>query len=50
MNDIVRQRDAELKAAVTASLTGNVKAAFAKLGGNVRQVEREDLGTETARH
>ena len=49
MDDIVRQRDAELKAAVTASLTGNVKAAFAKLGGNVRQVEYGELGAETAR-
>ena len=50
MDDIVRQRDAALKAAVTASLTGNVKAAFAKLGGNVRQTDRETLGIETARH
>ena len=50
MDDIVRQRDAALKAAVTASLTGNVKAAFAKLGGNVRQTDRETLGVETARH
>ena len=49
MDDIVRQRDAELKAAVRASLTGDVRAAFAKLGGSIRQVEREDLGSETAR-
>ncbi|MDE0696023.1 MAG: hypothetical protein OXH76_09360, partial [Boseongicola sp.] len=47
MDDIVRQRDAELKAAVRASLEGDVKAAFARLGGNVRQVG--DLATETAR-
>ena len=49
MDDIVRQRDAELKAAVKASLTGDVKGAFAKLGGNIRQVEYSDLGIETAR-
>ena len=50
MDDIVRQRDAELKAAVKASLTGDVKGAFAKLGDGIRQVEYGDLGTETARH
>ena len=49
MDDIVRQRDAELKAAVRASLTGDVKGAFAKLGDNIRQVEYGELGTETAR-
>ena len=49
MDDIVRQRDAELKAAVRASLTGDVKGAFAKLGDNIRQVEYGDLGAETAR-
>ena len=49
MDDIVRQRDAELKAAVRASLQGDVKAAFARLCGNVRQVEHGDLAAETAR-
>ena len=49
MDDILRQRDAELKAAVRASLTGDVKGAFAKLGDNIRQVEYGDLGAETAR-
>ncbi|MYI69788.1 MAG: AAA family ATPase, partial [Boseongicola sp. SB0673_bin_14] len=49
MDDIVRQRDAELKAAVRASLATDVKAAFAKLGGNVRQADRDGLATETAR-
>ncbi|MDE0615949.1 MAG: AAA family ATPase, partial [Rhodospirillaceae bacterium] len=48
MDDIVRQRDAELKAAVKASLTGDVKGAFAKLGDNIRQVEYGELGAETA--
>ena len=47
MDDIVRQRDAELKAAVRASLQGDVKAAFKRLGGNVRQAG--DLAAETAR-
>ena len=50
MDDIVRQRDAELKAAVRASLTGDVKGAFAKLGDDIRQVEYGALGAETARH
>ena len=49
MDDILRQRNAELKAAVKAGLTGDVKTAFAKLGGNIRQVEYGDLGAETAR-
>ena len=49
MDDIVRQRDAELKAAVRASLAGDVKGAFSKLGGNVRQVGHGEIGTETAR-
>ncbi len=48
MDDILRQRDAELRAAVRASLTGNVKTAFARLGDNIRQVDRADLGVETA--
>ena len=47
MDDIVRQRDAELQAAVRASLQGDVKAAFARLGGNVRRAG--DLAAETAR-
>ena len=49
MDDIVRQRDADLKAAVKASLTGDVKTAFAKLDGNIKQVEYGELGVETAR-
>ena len=48
MDDIVRQRDADLKEAVRASLSGEVKTAFAKLGNRVMQVERGDLGAETA--
>ena len=50
MDDILRQRDAALKEAVRAGLAGDVKTAFAKLGDRVMQVEREDLGVETALH
>ena len=48
MDEIVRQRDAELKEAVRASLAGEVKTAFARLGGNIAQVERDELGTHAA--
>ncbi len=48
MDDIVRQRDAELKAAVKASLTGEVRAAFAKLDGHIAQVEKKELGQAAA--
>ena len=48
MDEIVRQRDAELKEAVRASLAGEVKTAFAKLGGNVAQVEKNELGVHAA--
>ena len=50
MDDILRQRDAALKEAVRAGLAGDVKTAFAKLGDRVMQVERDDLGIETALH
>ncbi|MCY3701507.1 MAG: conjugative relaxase [Rhodospirillales bacterium] len=48
MDEIVRQRAAELKAAVRASLAGEVQTAFAKLGGHIVQVERNELGTDAA--
>ena len=48
MDEIVRQRDAELKEAVRASLAGEVQTAFAKLGGHIAQVEKNELGTEAA--
>ena len=48
MDEILRQRDAELKAAVKASLTGNVRAAFAKLDGHIAQVEKKELGQAAA--
>ena len=40
MDRIMRQKDAELKAAVEASLKGDIKKAFQKLGSNVAEVTR----------
>ena len=48
MDEIVRQRDAELREAVCASLAGEVKTAFAKLGGHIAQVDRDAIGTHAA--
>ena len=48
MDEILRQRDAGLKEAVRASLAGEVKTAFAKLGRHIAQVEREELGATAA--
>ncbi len=48
MDEILRQRDAELKEAVRASLAGEVRTAFAKLGGHIAQVEREELGADAS--
>ena len=48
MDEILRQRDTELKEAVRASLAGEVKTAFAKLGGNIAQVDRDAIGTHAA--
>ena len=48
MDEILRQRDERLKEAVRASLAGEVKTAFAKLGDRVSQVDRDYLGLDTA--
>ena len=48
MNEIVRQRDVDLKAAVRASLAGEVKTAFARLDGHITQVDRDAIGTHAA--
>ena len=48
MDEILRQRDAELKEAVRASLAGEVKTAFAKLGGSIAQVDRDAIGALAA--
>ena len=49
MDEILRQRDADLKEAVRASLAGEVKTAVAKLGDRVSQVDRAYLGLDTAK-
>ena len=48
MDEILRQRDAELREAVRASLAGEVKTAFAKLGGHIAQVDKDELGISAA--
>ena len=48
MDEILRQRDMELKEAVRAGLAGEVRTAFEKLGDRIAQVEREDIGKEAA--
>ena len=48
MDEILRQRDMELKEAVQAGLAGEVRAAFDKLGERIVQVERGDIGVEAA--
>ena len=48
MDEILRQRDVELKEAVRAGLAGEVRTAFEKLGDRIAQVEREDIGKEAA--
>ena len=48
MDEIVRQRDADLKEAVRAGLRGEIGTAFEKLGDRVSEVEREALGVDVA--
>ncbi len=48
MDEILRQRDMELKEAVRAGVAGEVRTAFEKLGDRIAQVEREDIGAEAA--
>ena len=48
MDEILRQRGAELKEAVRASLSGELKTAFAKLGERVSEVTKERLGLDAA--
>ncbi len=50
MRDILRQQDPDLKAAVEASLAGDVERAFEKLGDNVEAVKPDNLpGAAAAR-
>ena len=48
MNEIMRQRDPALKAAVEASLAGDVRRAFEKLGQNVAEVRPDNLAGAAA--
>ena len=48
MDEIMRQRDPELKAAVEASLAGDIYRAFEKLGGNGAEVKADNLAGAAA--
>ncbi len=48
MDEIMRQRDPNLKAAVEASLAGDVRKAFEKLGPNVAEVKADNLAGAAA--
>ena len=48
MDQIMRQRDPDLKAAVEASLAGDVTAAFEKLGDNIAEVKPDNLAGAAA--
>ena len=48
MDEIVRQRDPALKEAVEASLAGDVRKAFEKLGSNVAEVQPDNLAGAAA--
>ena len=48
MDEIVRQRDEELKEAVRAGLYGEIGKAFEKLGDRVSEVEKDALGIDVA--
>ena len=48
MDEIMRQRDPDLKAAVEASLAGEIKTAFEKLDKNVAEVKPDNLAGAVA--
>ena len=48
MDEIMRQRDPELKAAVQASLAGDIGRAFQKLGSNVAEVNPDNIAGAVA--
>ena len=48
MDEIMRQRDQDLKAAVEATLAGDVRRAFEKLGSNVAEVKPDNLAGAAA--
>ena len=48
MDEILRQRDPDLKAAVEASLAGEIGKAFDKLGSNVAEVKADNIAGAVA--
>ena len=48
MDEILRQRDPDLKAAVEASLSGDIQKAFEKLGENIAEVNPDNLAGAAA--
>ena len=48
MNEIMRQRDPDLKAAVEATLAGEIGKAFQKLGANVAEVNPDNIAGAVA--
>ena len=48
MDQIMRQRDADLKAAVEATLAGEIGKAFQKLGSNVAEVNPDNIAGAVA--
>ncbi|MCY3772556.1 MAG: AAA family ATPase, partial [Gemmatimonadetes bacterium] len=48
MDEIMRQRDPALKEAVEASLEGDIRRAFDKLGTNVAEARASDIGSAVA--
>ena len=48
MDEIMRQREPGLKAAVEASLAGDIRGAFEKLGSNVAEVHADNLAGAAA--
>ena len=48
MDQIMRQKDAELREAVEASLKGDIRKAFEKLGSNVAEVKPDNLAGAAA--
>ena len=48
MDEIMRQRDPDLKAAVEASLAGEIETAFRKLGENVAEAKPDNLAGAVA--
>ena len=48
MDEIMRQRDADLKAAVEANLKGEIGRAFEKVGGNLAEVKSDNIAGAVA--